>query len=190
MYNTDELAKVLLEHVNAGELTAETAEAICSAAEAKNALLEESTNNETETEEEPVVEEQTTPSTCDQINAFLEERIQEACSECDPTKNVKDEITEKLPTVTPNESDVPADDPSIEKTDKAIEDVKKDLDVAGKLAEMKAKHEAEKDTTQQHEVIKQVTESVKEAKLNIYEAFDAGHINADEKDELLALLEE
>ena len=187
MYNTDELAKVLLEHVNAGELTAETAEAICSAAEAKNALLEESANNETEESE---VEEQTAPSTCDQINAFLEERIQEACSECDPTKNVKDEITEKLPTVTPNESDVPADDPSIEKTDKAIEDAKKDLDVAGKLAEMKAKHEAEKDTTQQHEVIKQVTESVKEAKLNIYEAFDAGHIDAEEKDELLALLEE
>lgn len=125
-------------------------------------------------------------SVAQMINEFLE-----ACAECDPAKNVENEITEKLPVETPNEDPRPADDPSIEKIDKAIEDAKKPLDVAAKLAEMKAKHEAEKDTTEQHEEIKQALESedsVKAAKLNIYEACDAGIITAEEKADLLEML--
>lgn len=134
-------------------------------------------------------------SAIDMINEFLEERIMEAESvapaEANPLTHEKDEIDEKLPTVTPNEPGCIGCVADIEKTDKAIEDAKKDLDVAGKLAEMKAKHEAEKDTTQSHEVIKQIAEeSVKEAKLNIYEAYDCGCITAEEKTELLSLLEE
>jgi hypothetical protein len=58
---------------------------------------------------------------------------------------------------------------------------------------MKAKHDAEKDTTQQHEVIKQVAEEsaadiLSVTKLNIYESCDAGLITPEEKDELLAIL--
>ena len=128
------------------------------------------------------------PSVLQVINDYLE-----ACAECDPTKNVENEIIEKLPVVNPNEDPRLADDPSIEKTDKAIEDAKKYLDVAGKLAEMKSAHEMEKDTTQQHEAIKQALESeeaVNITKLNIYEACDIGLISEDEKYELLGMIEE
>ena len=134
-------------------------------------------------------------STLDLINDYLNDRIMEACAECDPTKNVENEIDERLPVITPNDDEMPADDPSIEKTDKAIEDAKRYLDVASKLAEMKAAHEAEKDTTQQHEVIKQALESedvdmISLTKLNIYEAADAGILSDDEKYELLSILDE
>lgn len=133
-------------------------------------------------------------SALDMINDFIEERIMEAegvaPAEINPLTHTDDEIDEKLPAVTPNEATPIGCVSDIEKTDKAIEDAKKDLDVAGKLAEMKAKHEAEKDTTQSHEVIKQIAEeSVKESKLNIYEAYDSGVITAEEKAQLLELLE-
>lgn len=193
MYDMNALAKKLISDVKSGALTEESASLVYDAAEAKNAVEVAESAESTSTEVNEEVD------ACALINNFLNERIQEsvettAPAETNPATHVEDEIDEKLPVETPNEPTPIGCVADIEKTDKAIEDAKKDLDVAGKLAEMKAKHDAEKDTTQQHEVIKQVAEESaddvvrKNTKLNIYESCDAGLITPEEKDELLAIL--
>ena len=189
MYDMNALAKKLISDVKSGALTEESASLVYDAAEAKNAAEVAESTESTEVNEEV--------DACTLINNFLNERIQEsvettAPAEANPATHVEDEIDEKLPVETPNEPTPIGCVEDIEKTDKAIEDAKKDLDVAGKLAEMKAKHDAEKDTTQDHEVIKQVAEEsadiVSVTKLNIYESCDAGLITPEEKAELLSIL--
>lgn len=192
MFDINKFANDLANYVTNGVLTRENAEAVYEAACIKYDL-------DPETGEPNVQESEEAPSNLDLINQFLEERAMEvmaeasAPAEANPATHVEDEIDEKLPTENPNEPGCIGCVADIEKTDKAIEDAKKDLDVAGKLAEMKAAHDAEKDTTQQHEVIKQALESedvniINATKLNIYESADAGLITAEEKAELLDIL--
>lgn len=192
MFDINKLANDLAEYVKNGVLTKENAETVYEAACIKYDI-------NPETGESNVQE----SSDLDLINQFLEERAAEklaqeaettAPAEADPAKHVEDKIDEKLPTETPNEPNCIGCMKDVENTDKAIENAKKDLDVAGKLAEMKAAHEKEKDTTEEHKVIDQTVDESEEVdpisltKLNIYESADAGIITAEEKAELLDIL--
>ncbi len=193
MFDINKFASDLANYVANGVLTKENAEAVYEAA-----CIKYDINPDTGEANVPVEESSNEQSLSglDLINQFIEERIQEAAdsapAEANPATHVEDEIDEKLPVENPNEPTPIGCTEDIEKTDKAIEDAKKYLDVAAKLAEMKSAHEAEKDTTQQHEVIKQALEStedqIKLTKLNIYESADAGIITEEEKKELLDIL--
>lgn len=205
MFDIDKLANDLANFVKTGALTKENAEAVYEAACAKYDLDPE-TGKPIVQESDEDVQESEHLNNLMLINEFLEERALETMSEAEttapaetnPATHVEDEIDEKLPAETPNKPGCIGCMKDVENTDKAIENAKKDLDVAGKLAEMKAAHEAEKDTTQQHETIKQALESeesddvdlINITKLNIYESADAGLLTEEEKKTLLSMLEE